>query len=64
MADIYVVMSYYLQHQEAVEAYLKKHEQEAEVIRRQIELQPGHKELREQLLARRAARRFHFYGSS
>ena len=57
LADISAVISYYLQHQEEVEAYLRKHEEEAEAIRRQIESQRGYKEFRERMLARRAARR-------
>ena len=55
LADIYSVIGYYLRHQTEVDAYLKQVEEKAEALRRKIESQPGYHELRERLLARRAA---------
>lgn len=55
LADVYIVISYYLDHKEAVEEYMREQKQEAEAIRRMIEAsQPRHADLREELLARRA----------
>ncbi len=55
LADVYSVIGYYLRHQEEVDAYLQWSDAEAEAIRRKIESQPGYREFRERLLARRAA---------
>ena len=55
LADVYSVIGYYLRHQEEMDAYLRWSEAEAEAIRRKIESQPGYREFRERLLARRAA---------
>ena len=56
VADVYLVIGYYLHHREQVQAYVAQREQEAEEMRRQIEAQPGHREWRAQLLARKAER--------
>ena len=56
VADIYLVISYYLTHKSKIDKYLAKREKEAEKIRKEIESSPGYKEknerLREKLLAR------------
>jgi uncharacterized protein (DUF433 family) len=57
LADVYAVISYYLNHQSEVDAYLDKREGQAEEIRRKIEAnQPNRPHFREELLARRARR--------
>ncbi|MFQ5760438.1 MAG: DUF433 domain-containing protein [Acidiferrobacterales bacterium] len=40
LADIYVVISYYLNHREAVDEYLQQRAAKAEAIRQQIESDP------------------------
>ncbi len=55
LADVYSAIGYYLRHQAEVDAYLRWSEAEADALRRKIEAQPGHREFRERLLARRAA---------
>ena len=57
LADIYTVIGYYLRHRPDVDEYLRRRKEEAESLRRQIEAQPGYKESRERLLARRATAR-------
>jgi len=56
VADIYLIIAYYLTHKEKLEKYLAKREKEAEEIKKQIESMPNYKEdrekLREKLLAR------------
>jgi uncharacterized protein (DUF433 family) len=56
LADVYAVIAYYLNHREAIEAYLDDQEAEGEAVKAQIESQPGYqeamKELRERLMAR------------
>lgn len=55
LSDVYAVISYYLDHKDAVEQYMGEQEQEAEALRRMIEAnQPQRAGLREELLARRA----------
>ncbi len=56
LADVYVVISYYLKNQPEVEAYLERRQQEAEEIRQKIEARFPSAGLRERLLARRSAR--------
>jgi uncharacterized protein (DUF433 family) len=55
LADVYLVLSYYLRHRDEVAAYLRRREEEAEEIRRKLEAAgmtwPGAKE---NLSARRA----------
>ncbi|WP_425613938.1 DUF433 domain-containing protein [Anatilimnocola sp. NA78] len=54
LADVYAVLSWYLQHPEAVQEYLRRRELEAENDRCTIEAQlPGQSALRAKLLARR-----------
>jgi uncharacterized protein (DUF433 family) len=55
LADVYVVLAWYLRHKAEVEDYLRKRAEVAEAIRRMIETkQPDRAELRARLLARRA----------
>jgi uncharacterized protein (DUF433 family) len=60
LADVYAVISYYLNHQEAVHDYLRQREAFAAEVRRKIEsLQPSRPNFRDDLLARRAQREGH-----
>ena len=55
LADVYAVLTWYLQHKLEVEDYLRKRAEEAAAIRRTIEAkQPDRAELRALLMARRA----------
>lgn len=55
LSDVYAVLSYYLDHKDAVEQYMREQEEAAEALRRMIEAnQPQRPGLREELLARRA----------
>jgi len=55
LSDVYAVISYYLDHKDAVEEYMRAQEEEADALRRMIEAtQPQRAGLREELLARRA----------
>lgn len=57
LADVYAVITYYLRHQEDVDAYLRAQAAKAAAIRHQIEVRQGDQQgLRERLLARRADR--------
>ncbi|MBZ0287181.1 MAG: DUF433 domain-containing protein [Anaerolineae bacterium] len=58
LADVYAVFSYYLNHRDDVDAYMRASEADAERVRREIEArQPDMFSLRERLLARKAARK-------
>src|SRR5438477_7759426 len=55
LADVYAVISYYLNHSEEVKDYLRQREEMAAEVRRKIEAsQPQRPHFREELLARRA----------
>jgi hypothetical protein len=55
LANVYAVLAYYLRHQSDVRAYLKRREEEAEILRAKLEA--GHRRVtREELLARQRAR--------
>lgn len=54
LADIYGAISYYLRHQDEVDAYLTQRGEEFEAIRREQEAKHDLVGLRERLLARRA----------
>lgn len=57
LRDVYAIITYYLDHQEVVEAYLARRAAEAAEIRRGIEAhQPSNAEFRVRLLARLAER--------
>jgi uncharacterized protein (DUF433 family) len=56
LADVYAVISYYLQHADAVHDYLHRRQQEAKAVREMIEAsQPPRPNLRAALLARARA---------
>jgi uncharacterized protein (DUF433 family) len=53
LSDVYSTIAYYLQHQEAIEAYLNQREQLAESVRQRLTaVQPDLSLIRERLLAR------------
>lgn len=54
LADVYAIISYYLDYQNEVDAYIRQREVEAQVIRQEIEARFPPHGLRERLLARRA----------
>ena len=57
LADVHAVLAYYHRHRDEVDVYLRRRDQEAEAIRRQIEAaQPPRPGFREELLARQARR--------
>jgi uncharacterized protein (DUF433 family) len=57
LADVYAVLSYYLNHQGEVEDYLREREELAAEVRRKIEAgQSPRPNFRDELLARRARR--------
>jgi len=53
LAEVYAVISYYLQNREQVEDYLARRKVEREELRRQIESRSNPQGIRERLLARR-----------
>jgi len=53
LVDVYAVITYYLENQDMVEAYLQRRSEEREQIRQEYEIKHGsQKLLRERLLAR------------
>jgi hypothetical protein len=54
LSDVYAVISYYLDHKNAVEEYMREQEAEAEALRQMIEANQPRGPGREELLARRA----------
>jgi len=60
LADIYAAITYYLNHRDEVEAYLREQEAEADAVQQRIESDPHYQEtvaeIRERLLARRQSR--------
>jgi uncharacterized protein (DUF433 family) len=52
LKDVYGAIYYYLEHTEAVEAYMCEQQKAAAETRQWVESQPGNRELRERLLAR------------
>jgi len=52
LADVYGVISYYLNNRTEVVTYLQEQESEATALRREIEARPDYRLFREQLLAR------------
>ena len=57
LRDVYAVIAYYLDNKETVDAYIKRQEQKAEEIRRELEaLRPPNPNLRARLLARLASK--------
>jgi len=57
LADVYAVLSYYLQRRHDVEAYLRQREQQATKVRRQNESRFDPHGIRDRLLARRTRKR-------
>jgi uncharacterized protein (DUF433 family)/flavin-binding protein dodecin len=57
LSDVYPVLSYYLDNREAVDGYIAQREDEARLLRKQIELDLDPTGLRARLLARRAGDR-------
>jgi uncharacterized protein (DUF433 family) len=55
LRDIYAAITYYLQHPQAVEAYLRRQDAEAAEVRRTIEAARDTSDLRERLRQRRTA---------
>ena len=53
LKDIYGVIYYYLEHTDAVEAYMQEQRQAAAATRQWVESQPENRVLRERLFARR-----------
>lgn len=53
LADVYAVISYYLQNREEVDAYLRQRAEEAAELQERIERETDARGLRERLLARR-----------
>ena len=53
LAEVYAVISYYLQNREEVENYLAKRKVQRDELRRQIESRSNPQNIREKLLARR-----------
>jgi uncharacterized protein (DUF433 family) len=51
LADIYGVISYYLNHREAVDEYIQQQEKEAAQIKEQLESRPGYQAFRQRLHA-------------
>ncbi len=52
LADVYAVISYYLNNEAVVQAYLQQQEKAAEQIWREIEAKPDYQAFRERLIAR------------
>jgi uncharacterized protein (DUF433 family) len=55
LADVYAVLTYYLQHQDEVDAYLYRRQQQAAAVRAQNETRFPPDGIRARLLARRAS---------
>jgi uncharacterized protein (DUF433 family) len=53
LADVYSTISYYLNHQGEIEAYLKEHSEEANLIRSGVESNIDTREIRMRILKRR-----------
>ena len=53
LKDVYGAIYYYLEHTEAVDAYMHEQQKAAAETRQWVESQPGNRGLRERLLARR-----------
>ena len=54
LADIYGVISYYLNYREAVDEYIQQQEKEAVQIQEQLESRPGYQAFRQRLQAMKA----------
>jgi uncharacterized protein (DUF433 family) len=56
LADVYSTLAYYLDNRALVDDYIRRGEEEAARLQRDIETRPGYKAFREKLLARRQER--------
>jgi uncharacterized protein (DUF433 family) len=58
LADVYAVITYYLNHEETIEEYLRQQEAQGDEVQKKIELNPQYQktssELRARLLARKS----------
>jgi len=54
LADVYAVISYYLNHRDEVEEYLERNRKKAETLRLEMETRFPQAGIRERLLARRS----------
>jgi uncharacterized protein (DUF433 family) len=54
LADVYAVIAYYLRHRDEIRDYMRREEEEGEKMQAFIESQPGHQELKDRLLKRKA----------
>lgn len=52
LADVYAVITYYLNNRPEVDAYIRQREAHAAQIRQEIESRPDYREFRERLLTR------------
>lgn len=60
LSDVYAAISYYLEHTNEIDAYMRQRDAEAEVLRCEIEAnQPDRAELKAKLLARQARQTNH-----
>lgn len=57
LRDVYGAIYYYLEHTEAVDAYMREQQKAAAETRQWVENQPGHRGLRDRLLARQQSLR-------
>lgn len=56
LAEIYAIIAYYLRHPQIIEQYLVEREQQAQIVRSQIEARQGSlSEIRNRLLAQKTA---------
>lgn len=56
VADIYLIVAFYLQNKTEIDKYLTRREKEAEKIRKKIESAPGYQESRDELRKKLLAR--------
>ena len=56
LSEVYATVAFYLAHRNEVDSYLKDRRSESEMLRREIESEPGYVESRERLLARARTR--------
>ena len=56
LSDVYAVIAYYLRRRSDVEGYLQRHQQLAELVRKENEIRFDPHGVRERLLARRAGK--------
>src|SRR5438874_12355847 len=52
LPEVYATIAYYLRHRAELDPYIEEGRKRVEELTRQIESEPGHKELRERLLKR------------